>query len=345
MVSFYSYAQNVRIANLLELNNITSSGNSSAFLDASSHNTHNTTANIAKGLVFPRVDLTTFTFSPSAGVGLPSVFPTRFDGMIVYNTATSGVALQGDTEGELTAGFWFYENKTATLTGGIWKQLGSSPVVPIDDNIVRVSGDTLFVGCCDTIYFTPPNDSIFIDVKGVYPVVSEFGENDTVIVRLINNVEGVNDGDILIYNGTTEKWEAQPNALKSDEYIWLPAINLPWNLAGLEAPQVNLFKIYQQAFAPGVGTGGVPTIPNGFFEPTKYATNGNDGNYFSSTGAFRSLGRESDTPEMFDYVITYFDKSIVTILEITPQGILRYKPVAGEYPPANAFINVLMIRK
>lgn len=96
---------------------------SSAFIDASSNNTNNSSVGIGKGLVFPRVDLSTFTFVGTTGIA--SNFPSRFDGMIVYNTKDGGSANVGTTSGTLTPGFWFYENKSTTTTGGTWKALGS----------------------------------------------------------------------------------------------------------------------------------------------------------------------------------------------------------------------------
>lgn len=101
---------------------------SSAFLDASSSSTYDATTNSAKGIAFPRVDLTTFTF---LGVtGSSSSFRNRYDGFIVYNTATSGVALAGSTTGTLSRGFWYYNNSAAgvgagTTTGGTWTPLAS----------------------------------------------------------------------------------------------------------------------------------------------------------------------------------------------------------------------------
>ena len=89
--------------------------NSSAFIDASSQNTNNSSVGIGKGLVFPRVDLSTFSFV-SGTTGILTNFPTRYDGMIVYNTTDGGVANVGSTSGTLSPGFWFYENKSATLT-------------------------------------------------------------------------------------------------------------------------------------------------------------------------------------------------------------------------------------
>lgn len=112
----------VRIVNSANNNSLT---NSPAFIDASSNVTVNNSTNVGKGLLFPRVDLSLYNF-PSVSNGIPSSFPTRFDGMIVYNTATSGIAGVGATKGTLTEGFWYYENKSATLEGGIWKPLGGN---------------------------------------------------------------------------------------------------------------------------------------------------------------------------------------------------------------------------
>jgi hypothetical protein len=98
--------------------------NSPAFVDASSNRTVNLSANLGKGLVFPRVDLSTFTLL-GTGYGANTNFPTYLDGMIVYNTASEGSAGVGSTEGTLTPGYWYYENKSGTTTGGTWKPLGS----------------------------------------------------------------------------------------------------------------------------------------------------------------------------------------------------------------------------
>lgn len=88
--------------------------NSSAFFDASSLNAWNVSPNLAKGIIFPRVDLTKFTsFLASPPVGSALNYPTYFDGFIVYNTATSGVPGVGALEAgitDLSAGFWYYDN-------------------------------------------------------------------------------------------------------------------------------------------------------------------------------------------------------------------------------------------
>ena len=102
--------------------------NSSAFIDASSSTSYNNSANMGKGLLFPRVDLRNFTAFGQAPFGVANNYPTYYDGMIVYNTATSGVAGAGFTQGTLNPGFWYYENKSGTINGGTWKPLGAAGV-------------------------------------------------------------------------------------------------------------------------------------------------------------------------------------------------------------------------
>ena len=119
-ITTISYGQ-VRIANSAANS---APANISAFIDASSNNTYNTSTNVGKGLLFPRVDLTKFNaFGGTTGV--PTSIPNHYDGFIVYNIAESGEAGVGNTEGTLSRGFWYYDNPSSTLTGGTWKQFGS----------------------------------------------------------------------------------------------------------------------------------------------------------------------------------------------------------------------------
>jgi uncharacterized protein (TIGR02145 family) len=97
--------------------------NSSAFIDASSDPTANTSSNVGKGLLYPRTDLTNFTAFGGTPMGIPNSYPTLYDGMIVYNTANGGVAGIGSTEGTLCYGFWYYQNPTTNINGGIWRPL------------------------------------------------------------------------------------------------------------------------------------------------------------------------------------------------------------------------------
>lgn len=103
-----------------------------AFLDASSSISWNGTNNQGKGLVFPRTDLTAMTSLLAPVNGIPASFPTRLDGMIVYNTG-SGATKTGATSVNVTPGFYYYENKSNTLNGGTWKPLGSGVSAPTRD--------------------------------------------------------------------------------------------------------------------------------------------------------------------------------------------------------------------
>ena len=96
---------------------------SSAFLDASSSSIWNnsTNYNLGRGLLFPRVDLTKFSSMAYAGSILPSNYPTRFDGMVVYNSTTGTAALGGTS---VFPGFYYYSNKSTTNTNaGTWVRL------------------------------------------------------------------------------------------------------------------------------------------------------------------------------------------------------------------------------
>jgi hypothetical protein len=133
--------------------------NSPAFVDASSNPMVNNSQNLGKGLVFPRVDLSNFTLPAlTGGYGKNTNFPTFLDGMIVYNKNTGGTAGVGSTEGTLTPGYWYYENKSGTESGGTWKPLssgssvgsaltGSASIVIDGDSIMRaaLTGDVTAV--------------------------------------------------------------------------------------------------------------------------------------------------------------------------------------------------------
>lgn len=117
----FSFAQ-VRIVN--SATNTAVNG-SSAFIDGSSNSTTNSTPNVGKGLIFPRTDLTNFTAFGGSPVGIATSFPSRFDGMIVYNTATGGAAGIGATSEALFPGYWYYDNKSTSVSGGTWKPISA----------------------------------------------------------------------------------------------------------------------------------------------------------------------------------------------------------------------------
>ncbi|PWW25971.1 hypothetical protein [Chryseobacterium sp. AG844] len=93
---------------------------SSAFLDASLTASVNN-ASLGKGLIFPRADITQLALANQGTLYNAGNNPNRFDGMIVYNTATTGSPATGTLSEPLFAGFWYYDNKTASPTTGTWR--------------------------------------------------------------------------------------------------------------------------------------------------------------------------------------------------------------------------------
>ena len=140
-----------------------SASNSSAFIDASSNSTSNATTNIGKGLLYPRVDLTTFASFSGSPTGIGTSYPTRFDGMVVYNTGTGNTLSSASTTiVAVTPGFYYYNNKSNTLTGGVWKPVGENAVKFKDGT---TTADAVFTGGKVGIGTTSPSASAALEVN------------------------------------------------------------------------------------------------------------------------------------------------------------------------------------
>jgi len=128
---------NITTAQVRIVNSVSNSviASSSAFIDASSNSTVNASTNIGKGLLYPIVDLTTFASFSGTPTGIGTSYPTRFDGMVVYNNGTGNTLVGASTTiVAVTPGFYYYKNKSATLTGGVWTPLldGSNVIKEIN---------------------------------------------------------------------------------------------------------------------------------------------------------------------------------------------------------------------
>lgn len=108
----------------------------SAFLDASAPLFNGSTSN-GKGIVFPRTNLTTFVFTTQTTNA--GVFPTAYDGMIVFNSTAGNTPATGSGVGgqAVTPGYYYFSNPTggaangyATSTGR-WLPIGESSKVNI----------------------------------------------------------------------------------------------------------------------------------------------------------------------------------------------------------------------
>ena len=337
-----------------------------AFLDASSSFNTEVSGNdnsIGKGLIFPTVDLTTFEFIlDNAGFTL---FQTYFNGMIVYNSATGKTKTTGNRSSsstDVTPGFYYFYNPEGhinqNVTDGIWLPLGNSAAYTSSSGkdtlfVYNENGgrDTILLGGVrvsltkDTLFI--PNPGGGIDTVPLYLGGGGFGKvggDRGISVNFIQDSvgislpEGTQPGDVLTWDSDIHEWTAKSKTQR--EYIWLPAVNLPWNTSG-NAHEIDLFEIYQQSFDP-TGGGGVPKPDGNGKIPTQ-----NNVNYISSTGLPITVpGHAGATRDMFDYVVTYFDNSVVKIVHILPSGKLKYEPAyPGILPPANAFISVMLIRR
>lgn len=145
----------------LKTNNATTAviGGESVFLDASSF----TSGNIGKGMNFPRTNLTTFTFVSGTTSALK--FPTAYDGLVVYNTAT-GTTISG-TPVAVTPGFYYFKNTGGTTNPatGVWTPIGGANNVDI--KTTETTTNTLVNG--SQVYgikgaFTASGTSAFVSV-------------------------------------------------------------------------------------------------------------------------------------------------------------------------------------
>ena len=130
---FLLFASNIEGQILTNSSPLASIGNSNAFLDASTNysSTAGESNNSHKGLVFPDVNLTTFQFENVIADG--ATFPSYYDGMIVYNTATGTTLTTGirpSTATAVTPGFYYFSNPNGAangnVTGGVWTAVGAS---------------------------------------------------------------------------------------------------------------------------------------------------------------------------------------------------------------------------
>lgn len=115
--------------------------NQNPFLDASTN--FNSSANLGKGLVFPRTNLTTFTFKTTSLDGI--TFPTAFDGMLVYNTGTGNTLPGQGIVTAVTPGFYYFSNPNGvnSIANGKWMKIadkteivssGTPTTAPIENN-------------------------------------------------------------------------------------------------------------------------------------------------------------------------------------------------------------------
>lgn len=123
--------------NLPVQNNV---ANSNAFFDASTNfDTSSSSSNsIGKGLVFPDTNLNQFRFDMALADGI--TFPSYFNGMLVYNTATGTTAdpLLTTQTTDLVPGWYYFSNPNGlangSVTAGRWLPVGGNPKFNVVNN-------------------------------------------------------------------------------------------------------------------------------------------------------------------------------------------------------------------
>jgi hypothetical protein len=139
-----------------------------------------------KGLVFPRTDLTVFTFKIDLLDGF--TFPSAFDGMIVYNIATGSTPLatvQGVKSINVTPGFYYFSNPNAgtnpsyatDITGGEWirisnqNDLKSTPSGSVLPTIPSPSpGDVFYSTTTKSLYYYKDTEWVPVSTTPSGPV-------------------------------------------------------------------------------------------------------------------------------------------------------------------------------
>jgi hypothetical protein len=119
-----------------------------AFLDGASNSDENTLNHIAKGILFPKIDLTQpIPLIDSESLGDPDYNPNYYDGLLVYNIGEGPIpeTSMGSAHGFtnfVTPGFYYYQNISGYIATdydiGIWipLQLPEQLVFSSDDGSI-----------------------------------------------------------------------------------------------------------------------------------------------------------------------------------------------------------------
>jgi len=133
------------------------------FLDASSYFDASVSANNeGKGLVFPQTDLTNWSFKIASLDG--AIFPTAFNGMIVFNSGTGMTPITGNNPRISTAvspGFYYFynPNQVMDITNGRWVRLSNN--LDLISKTVSVSATAPSPAIADMVYFNTAENQFF----------------------------------------------------------------------------------------------------------------------------------------------------------------------------------------
>ena len=171
-------------------------GNSkNTFIDATEF-TNLANSSAAKGLNFPRTNLTTFTFN-TTDLGQYQYSKTAFDGMVVYNTGTGQTGANVSTQGQrvtVEPGFYYFSNPTATedntdVSTGKWIRIGGADAAALAGQFWAINGNT-----------------------GVPAANAKIGTTDAVPVQMISNGQTIQTFGASSNDANFRKVVINPNA-------------------------------------------------------------------------------------------------------------------------------------
>lgn len=161
----------------------TNMSSNSAFLDATSSPTWNGSLNLGKGLNFPKTNLVSLTALQMSGTPSATSNPNRFDGMLVYNTATG---TSGIGSVAVKPGFYYYKNSSTTdLNAGTWIAIGSD-AIPAASNptVVSTSNNYTILDTDSTILCDAATNGILLTL----PVAAPGNSGKTFVISRLDNI-------------------------------------------------------------------------------------------------------------------------------------------------------------
>ena len=173
-----------------------------AFLDASGYSdTSNWGQSVARGLIFPQVDLTQFRFKTD--MVTDSNFPTAFDGMIVYNIGTGTISDPKLTTAQepVEPGFYYFHNPTgkSILESPVPPNTGDDAVAP-GKWIPLGSGGSATIKTSETRLGKVGTDQLY-GIKGSFTVNATDGAK--VVINFPSGLSSIYS--IKIYDRATKK--------------------------------------------------------------------------------------------------------------------------------------------
>lgn len=162
------------------------------------------------------------------------------------------------------------------------------------------------------------SDSYGNNQTGAFVYVNEISNTDV----LNTKTEKITNTGYYYFDGTI--WQ---KLIYNVEQIYLPSFNLP--LPGISNNEIE-FDIYTNVYRKQ-------------FIKAEATAPANEQTFISSNPNLTQIP-DLYSANQLDFVITYFDPTIITDVSITNTGVIKYK-VLNSNPPTSSFINIVLVVK